>query len=167
MNNPYSPPQASLTEVTQLDPSPPLWNPNAAAAWSLLFSPIFGSILHMKNWQALGKTEEASASKRWVIGCIAAMVAMIGLTLMFPESESIDGWTTMAGFVLLIAWYAASARDQIQFITNGYGKDYVRRGWGKPFLYVLLTFVAMMVVVVVLAVIAAAFDVDIASQPAL
>jgi hypothetical protein len=167
MTNPYTPPQASLTEVNQLDPSPPLWNPNAAAAWSLLFSPIFGSILHMKNWQALGKTKEAAASKRWVIGCIAAMVAMIVLTFIFPESKSIDRWTTFGGFVLLIAWYAASAREQIQFVTSGYGKDYVRRGWGKPFLYVLLTFVALMAVVIVVAVVAAAFTVDVPSPPAL
>jgi hypothetical protein len=167
MNNPYTPPQASLTEVNELDPAPPLWNPTAAAAWSLLFSPIFGAVLHMKNWQALGKTKEAAASKRWVIGCIAAMVAVLVLTVLFPESKSIDRWTTFGGFVLLIAWYAASARDQIQFVNFGYGKDYIRRGWGKPFLYVLLAFVAMMVAVIVLAVVAAAFTVDVSSQPAL
>lgn len=32
-----------------------LWNPNAAANWSLLFTPLFGAYLHMLNWRSLGE----------------------------------------------------------------------------------------------------------------
>jgi len=42
--NPYAPPAADL-EARELGAVPALWNPNAAEAWSLLFTPIFGSIL--------------------------------------------------------------------------------------------------------------------------
>ena len=27
-----------------------LWNPNTAANWSFLFSPLFGAYLHALNW---------------------------------------------------------------------------------------------------------------------
>lgn len=46
--NRYAPPVANL-EV-EPETSLPLWNPNAAANWCLLFTPSFGSWLHMKNW---------------------------------------------------------------------------------------------------------------------
>jgi hypothetical protein len=45
------------------DAAPALWNPNAAANWSLLFSPMFGAWLHMKNWAALGEPERAAARR--------------------------------------------------------------------------------------------------------
>ena len=58
--NPYSPPGAIIDDVMN---APPLWNPNAAANWSLLFSPAFGAFVHMKNWQALGEPEKAANAK--------------------------------------------------------------------------------------------------------
>ena len=51
--NPYAPPKAEVADVGRTEVAPALWNPNAAASWSLLFSPAFGAFLHMKNWQAL------------------------------------------------------------------------------------------------------------------
>ena len=36
-----------------------IWNPNAAANWSLLFTPAFGAYIHYLNWQKMGKTEVA------------------------------------------------------------------------------------------------------------
>jgi hypothetical protein len=62
-DNPYAPPKAAVEDVVTFEPSPALWNPNAAASWSLLFTPIFGSLLHMKNWQAMGNREKAASSK--------------------------------------------------------------------------------------------------------
>ena len=47
--NPYAPPTARVDDVATGDAAPALWNPNAAANWSLLFSPAFGAWLHMKN----------------------------------------------------------------------------------------------------------------------
>jgi raffinose/stachyose/melibiose transport system permease protein len=35
-------------------PAPVLWNPGAAGAWSLIFNPVFGSILVLMNWQMAG-----------------------------------------------------------------------------------------------------------------
>jgi hypothetical protein len=153
--NPYLPPQANLDTGVRSDATPLIWNPGAAVAWSLLFSPIFGALVHMNNWEAMGKPEQAERSKRWAIGCFLLFIAMLAITIAMPESRLIDSLTTLGGFGLLIAWYAASARDQIQFVTDGHGKDYVRRGWGKPLLYGVLVYVGVIVVGIVISVISA------------
>ena len=61
--NPYAPPKAVVADIAPRQDSPPLWNPNAAANWSLLLSPAFGAFLHMKNWEELGEPAKAAASK--------------------------------------------------------------------------------------------------------
>jgi hypothetical protein len=57
---------------------PALWNPNAAAGWSLLFSPAFGAFLHARNADAMGRPTEAKANKVWF--CI--IISYFGFTLM-------------------------------------------------------------------------------------
>jgi len=37
-----------------------IWNPNAAANWSILFTPAFGSYLQMLNWRTLSEPAKAS-----------------------------------------------------------------------------------------------------------
>ena len=66
-SNPYAPPKAPIADTAGEGISPPLWNPNAAANWSLLFSPAFGAFLHMKNWQALGQPIKATSAKVWFV----------------------------------------------------------------------------------------------------
>jgi curved DNA-binding protein CbpA len=56
-----------------------LWNPNAAANWSLLFPPVFGAWLHAKNSSALGDESEAKHSTYWVYGGILGISVAIFL----------------------------------------------------------------------------------------
>ena len=42
-----------------------VWNPDAAAGWSLIFSPVFGSYLHMCNWRTLSEPKKEASSKTW------------------------------------------------------------------------------------------------------
>ncbi len=142
-SNPYSPPQANMEAEPVLDPAPPLWNPNAAACWSLLFSPIFGALLHMKNWEALGRPEEAKKSGWWAIGSLAFYLLSLISGALMPESKLLDGLDRFGGFALLLAWYGLSARDQVQFLTFRHGPEYPRKGWGKPLLYGVLVLVAL------------------------
>src|SRR5436190_17925418 len=65
-NNPYGPPAAPVADVISLGEPPRLWNPNAAASWCLLFSPVFGAYLHMRNWQALGDERHAQVNRNWM-----------------------------------------------------------------------------------------------------
>jgi len=91
--NPYAPPEAEVADVAGpafLEAAPALWNPAAAASWSLIFSPIFGSWLQMKNWQALGESEKAAKARTWVWVCCAFFTALIvlGAILLVPSWQA-------------------------------------------------------------------------------
>lgn len=158
--NPYSPPGAPVDDpvlATPPDAAPPLWNPNAAASWSLLFTPVFGAWLHMKNWQALGQPEKAESSWRWVQVSAAILVAMILLSATVLDGRVGDLLVRAGGFALLLSWYYTSARPQAALVLGRYGKNYPRRGWGKPLLLAVAGWVAAVVVLSILfALIAAA-----------
>ena len=64
--NPFEPPKAGLDVPLAAEAGPALWNPDAAGAWSLLLTPIFGSVLVRKNWQAIG--DEAKARTGTICG---------------------------------------------------------------------------------------------------
>lgn len=92
-----------------------LWNPTAAANWSLLFSPAFGAYIHMKNWKALGDYQKAKSSKIWFIASI--ILSILGL-----------------GFIVLIAWYLSIGKKQITYVKQEFGENYVKKSWGTPLL---------------------------------
>jgi len=100
--------------------SPPLWNPNAAGMWSLLFTPIFGSILLLKNWQALGDKENISKAKMWLL----LSIVMIVPTFLIP----------MFGLVYIIIWYYAWQSKQTKYIKDRWGKKYNKKSWLIPLL---------------------------------
>jgi len=146
--NPYAPPQADVETIDRpVAAAPALWNPNAAASWSLLFSPIFGAILHMKNWQALGETQKAATSKAWAIGS-AICIAVLALSPVFvSDSKAMDALGRFSGLALLISWYYAVGKSQQTYVMAKFGKTYPRRGWSKPLLAaigVLLGFFALL-----------------------
>ena len=111
-----------------------LWNPNAAANWSLLFTPAFGAYLQMLNWRALNEPERAAKSRGWLLLSIAALGLYILLASSNPESEAIDGLIRLVGMILLISWYFASARKQTQYVKAQLGNAYIKRSWWRPLL---------------------------------
>lgn len=128
--NPFEPPRASL-EVPVTQDAPPLWNPDAAGAWSLLFSPIFGSVLVRKNWQSLGEPGKTRVATIWLV----ASILMLFLTFLFAPF----------GLAYIIAWYFGFQRPQATYVKERWGKDYPRKGWLVP----LLSAVGVYVVVVI------------------
>lgn len=153
--NPYSPPQSAIGEMAPVDNRPALWNPNAAASWSLLFTPIFGAWLHMKNWQAMGEHEKARSSKMWIFATIAVLALSLALAALLPDSRGADGIGRLIGFVILIAWYVGSARPQTKYVLERYGEHYVRKGWGKPLLFGVLGIIGFLVAAVAIGVLTA------------
>jgi hypothetical protein len=117
--NPYAPPAADL-EARELGAVPALWNPNAAGAWSLLFTPIFGSILLLENWRAIGMDDKVKAARWWLIAS----------ALMFIPTMILGA----VGFIYLIVWYFAWQKPQARFVTERWGSGYPRKSWGKPLL---------------------------------
>jgi hypothetical protein len=157
-DNRYAPPTAKVADMPSGEVAPALWNPNAAANWSFLFTPAFGAFVQMKNWQALEEPEKAAASKRWAIASLVIIFGSSLATSLVPTLMPLNGVSRILGFALLITWYFSSGRKQAEYVKSRFGQDYERRGWGKPLLIALLAFVALIVVVVVVAVIAASIE---------
>ena len=148
-DNPFSPPKAVVEGApAEAAIAPPLWNPNAAANWCLLLSPIFGTWLHMKNWTALQETERAASARRWLIASGVLVLATFVLALR-PHGVQIP---RAVNFVLLIAWYFAAARDQARYVKERFGENYPRRGWAVPLLLGLGAIVGVILFATVLVV---------------
>lgn len=114
--------------------APALWNPNAAANWSLLLSPVFGSLLHFLNWGALGRADEQLKSMLWMLVSLAVLVASV----LVPAEHSMTMRYVMLG--VLLGWYFAHAKKQAAVVQELYGKDYPRR---SMLMAVLLGFVVL------------------------
>ena len=139
--NPYAPPQAAVIDVIDKEIAPALWNPAAAANWSLLFSPIFGAFLQMENWKALGQPEKAAKSRLWLLGSIAFFITLGISSLLMPESKDLDTLRRGGGLVLLLVWYYATGKSQHTYVITHFGKHYPHRSWAIPLLTALSIFV--------------------------
>lgn len=121
--------------------APKIWNPSAAANWSLLFSPLFGQIIHLLNWKALGDTKQIPQTPIWII---VSCALLIGNALTPPE------FSLSGVFILyLIIWYFVAARRQIRVVKNSFGGNYPKKGWIKPLGLGVLGFIVYLVFVVV------------------
>lgn len=115
--NPYAPPQteANTNPARAKKGQPPaLFNPNAAANWSLLLTPAFGAFLHWRNWKALGEDKGLA----WFAGC-ALVVPFLGAM----SAARVPG----VGLLFLGLWYFSAARPQVKFVEERWGTDYPRR----------------------------------------
>lgn len=141
--NPYCPPTSpvNVPEATPLA----LWNPKAAVVWSFFCTPVFGSILLMKNWRALGEHEKAGKAMIW-------SVAMAALVLMSSSMVALNpfggGFGRMSGLIVFALWYIACAREQIAYVAAK--GAYTRRGWGKPLLLMLAASFALAIFMIVM-----------------
>ncbi len=133
--------------------SPPLWNPNAAANWCILFTPAFGAYLHMLNWRALGENDKAAASQRWFYTGVGVLVLYVLMALMAGDKVG-DGVSRLIGIIFLLSWYFASAREQARYVKQKFGTDYNRKPWGKALGLAVAALVGYFVLAVILGVIA-------------
>ena len=147
--NPYAAPKAEVQDADGPGgPAPALWNPNAAANWSLLFTPAFGAYLHMLNWRALGEAGRARSSKIWFIASLIVIGLGVLVGFLMYDSRTHNGGGRFPGLIYVVVWYFASARGQARYVKERWGSDYPRRGWGKPLLIafaIYATFVALAV----------------------
>ena len=134
--NPYVIPHSDLLP-SPVSPAPRLWNPDAAGAWSLMFTPVFGSILLLKNWQAIGRDDKVKAARNWlyasiVVLVLAIVVGMVGLTFYITISNVTFFVDEYVGLIYIFIWYFAWQRPQTKYVKMQWGKDYPRKSWGKP-----------------------------------
>jgi hypothetical protein len=125
---------AARTEVA-------LWNPNAAALWSVIFTPLFGAYLHALNWRALGDKEREEASMTWVFGAGAMVLLMLLVEMVVtkPYNKG-DSVSHTIEFIFLLAWYFLSGRAQAKLVKEKFGGSYPRKSWRQPLLMGLAGF---------------------------
>lgn len=149
--NPYSPPRARIADTPEGEGNSPIWNPNAAANWSLLFSPAFGAFVHMLNWRTLGEDAKAASAKAWFIASLLILGFYVVLGFAVPNANAADAASRAIGLTFLIVWYFAAARGQAKYVNEKLGKTYLRKGWTKPLLIALLALVGYFVLIVAIA----------------
>ena len=88
---------------------PVIWNPNSAASWALLFTPIFGAYIQAKNWQRMGQIEQSNKSMYWFyIGCTwAALNPFILHAMRMPIA-----------IAFILSWYFSSAVVQVRYVKK-------------------------------------------------
>ena len=126
-----SPDPSSQSEGNN-DETTAIWNPNAAANWCLVFSPAFGSYIQAMNWRTLGENGRAKSAMGWFYFSLAMLVVYLVIAL-YSADEAKSGMPVQAlGFLYLVIWYFAAGRGQAKYVKAKFGKEYPRRGWGKP-----------------------------------
>ena len=121
---------ASFSTLPDAAPEPPaLWRPSAVAAWSLLFTPVFGSLLLMHNWHVLGQAHAVRSARRWLL---ASMLVLLLELLAGAINERVNANTPLAqliGLGWLGLWLLAAAAPQWHLVRRRFGRRYARRAW--------------------------------------
>jgi hypothetical protein len=106
-----------------------LWNPSAAATWSLVFTPAFGAFIHMLNWQALGQPAQAATARRWFYASLAVLALQIWTRALNARFGTEPLLLHPASVLFLLVWYFGAARPQAKLVRARYGAGYRRRRW--------------------------------------
>jgi hypothetical protein len=127
----------SAYEATALPPSDSasaIWNPDAAANWSLVFTPAFGAYIQMRNWKALGEPGKADSARKWFYASLGMLVMHMlagALNARLNNESSVMHWI---GLWFLMLWYFASARPQAKVVKARFGAGYPRKPWDQAML---------------------------------
>jgi len=112
-------------------PPAPLWNPDVAAALSIVFTPVFGAVIHALNWKTL--RDERRASMAWVWAAVIVIVlAAAALHGIVPGARDVGATFVLVMLVSLAWWYFGAARAQSKFVVNELKSSYVRASWFTP-----------------------------------
>jgi hypothetical protein len=131
---------------------PALWNPRAAAAWSLLFSPIFGALIHAANWRMLGDAVRARRNVGWAIGS-GVFILFALATAALPESKLLDQVFRFGGIGLLVGWLMSVGNEQNHYVKNSLPHGYDKRPWGRPLSLALGALVVLFGLAIALAIV--------------
>jgi hypothetical protein len=129
----YAPPRSRVEEVPEASgaDAPALWLPSTTANIALVFPIALCAWLQQRNWEAMGRPVQARRSRLWMIADAVFLAAWLIVPRVNPTVAPL---LVPISFVLVIAWYYASAKPQIRYVAATYGKHYPRRNWGPPLL---------------------------------
>ena len=121
------------------DRSGAIWNPMAVACWSLVFTPVFGAYLLMRNWETLGEPRQAARARVWFcfsLGLLGVQVLSAAINQRLNSESNLMHWL---GLGYLAAWWIAAALPQARLVRSRYGAaGYSRRSWDLALLYAVL-----------------------------
>ena len=106
-----------------------LWNPDVAAAFSVLLTPVFGSVLILLNERTFANTR----GKRTAMAWLTISIAMVGLATwrLCTDGSSPSPWLGLRVSVLVmpytLLWYFFGAHAQSSRIAKAHGRQYVHR----------------------------------------
>jgi hypothetical protein len=123
-----------------------IWNPNAAASWSIIFTPVFGSYLHMLNWRTLIEPAKASSAQSWFYASLLMMFIYASIGMFMSD---LRGWACCLSFLYLITWYLAAGRSQSKYVKAKFGTSYQKKPWGQTLLIAVGALIGYTVVGVV------------------
>jgi hypothetical protein len=112
-----------------IDDAPALWRPSAVAAWSMLFTPVFGSWLLMHNWRVLGQARAARMARRWLLASMAVLALELCAAAVNDRVNGSSPLAQLIGLAWLSLWLLAAAAPQWQLVRRRFGRRYARRGW--------------------------------------
>jgi hypothetical protein len=116
------------------EPAGPIWNPSAAARWSLLFTPAFGAFIHMQNWQALGHARQAASARKWFYASLLLLLVQVFSRALNARLGTEPLLMHPLTVLFLAVWYFGAARQQAVLVKTRYGGRYPRRSWDKALL---------------------------------
>jgi hypothetical protein len=106
-----------------------LWNPSAAACWSVIFTPAFGAFLLMRNWEALGDERQAAAARKWFVSGVGLLVVRLlsgAVNTRLNTESNLIHWVSWA---YLLAWWVMAVAPQARLVRSRLGADYPRQVW--------------------------------------
>lgn len=143
--NPYTPPATNFDTVPVSGGAPALWNPGPAGVLAFFFTPIFGAIIIMKNWEAMGENEKARQSKMWAIGSVVFYAALLAVSAFLPDTSMTNVLGRGAAMGYFVAWYMKCCKDHKDVVTSRFGTAFPKRGWTMPLLYAVGVYVGAVV----------------------
>ena len=109
--------------------APVLWNPMAAAYWSLLFSPAFGAFLHAKNAESLGRAKEAKTNMVWFYISLVYLGFTFASGFIFPTIP--DSVFRFPALIFYCCWFYVGEK-QVKYVKATWRKDYHKKSWAVP-----------------------------------
>lgn len=118
-----------------LQPAPAaIWNPAAAACWSLLFTPAFGAYLVMRNWEAMGQPRQAALARKWFAFSLGLLVVQVLSAAFNARLNSHSDLVQWCGLAFLAAWCVGAVLPQALLVRARFGAGYPRKGWDRALL---------------------------------
>lgn len=109
-----------------------IWNPSIAIALCILFTPIFGALIHASNWRSLGNHEEARRSAKWAIAQLFIIILVTILAALFRSELALYYMARALPFLGLIAWGVTAGKTQIAYVSGELGDIYESKSWILP-----------------------------------